>query len=84
MLITFFKLIRLRNADAVSKYLSILNNFLVSNGPGVAIPVYFTFFIYRLMLLSWSPKMVFIESFCRVKDLSLTGKILYKSRFMNK
>ncbi len=53
---------------------------LLVNGPGTCIPVCL---ILRLMYFSESLKLipqcriVFVESVCRVKNLSLSGKILY-------
>ena len=50
---------------------------IVSNGPGTAVPLcYASFFIQRCMLINPSAKLLFIESFCRVKSLSLTAKLL--------
>ena len=71
ILVALFKLLKFRNADMI-----------ISNGPGVCIPVFAAFWIYRLTLLQPWWKSLYIESFCRVKDLSMTGKILY--RFVNK
>lgn len=51
---------------------------LLCNGPGVCIPV-----ILVTKLFSPQTKIVFIESFCRTKTLSLTGKIIYYANLAN-
>lgn len=48
---------------------------LISNGPGTCVPIFYIFFILKVIRLS-NAKLIFIESWCRVKDLSLTGKIV--------
>jgi len=46
------------------------------NGPGTCLPIAVSAFFFRLV--GWKPsKIIFIESFCRVTSLSLTGKLLY-------
>jgi len=47
------------------------------NGPGTCLPIAISAFFYRIV--GWKPdtKIVFVESFCRVTSLSLTGKLLY-------
>ncbi|XP_022830741.1 UDP-N-acetylglucosamine transferase subunit ALG14 homolog [Spodoptera litura] len=45
------------------------------NGPGTCIPVCVVAFIFRCLFLL-DCRIVFIESICRVRTLSLTGKIL--------
>lgn len=50
---------------------------LLINGPGTCLPVALWTFVSRFLGLS-EGNIVFIESFCRVKTLSLTGKILWK------
>jgi beta-1,4-N-acetylglucosaminyltransferase len=49
---------------------------LVVNGPGVCVPVVLSLFLGNLIGLT-DCSIVFIESFCRVTSLSLTGKIIY-------
>ena len=50
---------------------------VVSNGPGTALPIcYIHFILSRVLLFNVKAKVLFIESFCRVQDLSLTGKLL--------
>lgn len=50
---------------------------IISNGPGVALPVILSgYLLSKLSILNC--KILFIESICRVKDLSLTGKLVYR------
>ena len=50
---------------------------IVTNGPGTAVPLcYAAYFINRTMHLNRNAKQIYIESFCRVKTLSLSGKLL--------
>lgn len=49
---------------------------LLCNGPGTCIPLCLVaFFLNTLFLLN--TKIIFVESFCRVKSFSLSGRILY-------
>lgn len=48
---------------------------IISNGPGTSIPILYTAFAFRVCLIS-RPKLMFLESFCRVTTLSLTGKLV--------
>ena len=49
---------------------------ILCNGPGTCVPICVTAFIMNLVLFR-ETKIIFIESFCRVKTFSLSGKILY-------
>jgi beta-1,4-N-acetylglucosaminyltransferase len=49
---------------------------LLCNGPGTCLPVC----VSMRLLKPFSGKIVFIESICRTRSLSLTGKILYYTR----
>lgn len=49
---------------------------LLVNGPGTCIPVCFWAFLLNMFFASRT-KIIFIESICRVKTLSLSGKMLY-------
>lgn len=51
-------------------------NIIITNGPGTAVPLCYSAYIYKLLTLS-NTKIVFVESFCRTKTLSLAGKIIY-------
>jgi beta-1,4-N-acetylglucosaminyltransferase len=56
--------------------LKIRPGLLLCNGPGTCLPIAVWTFLGRILGL-WEGKIVFCESFCRVKTLSLTGKLLY-------
>lgn len=45
------------------------------NGPGTCVPVAYTYFLLNCLNIT-STKLVFIESWCRVQKLSLTGRLL--------
>ncbi|EAY12034.1 hypothetical protein TVAG_038800 [Trichomonas vaginalis G3] len=49
---------------------------LLVNGPGVCLPVVLSVFIGNVLGIS-NCSIVFVESFCRVHTLSLTGKLIY-------
>lgn len=50
---------------------------MISNGPGTAVPLCFSYWlISKPLLFNLRSKIIFIESFCRVKSLSLTGKLI--------
>eukprot|EP00543_Licmophora_paradoxa_P000606 CAMPEP_0202450056 /NCGR_PEP_ID=MMETSP1360-20130828/8711_1 /ASSEMBLY_ACC=CAM_ASM_000848 /TAXON_ID=515479 /ORGANISM="Licmophora paradoxa, Strain CCMP2313" /LENGTH=175 /DNA_ID=CAMNT_0049068181 /DNA_START=95 /DNA_END=622 /DNA_ORIENTATION=+ len=51
-------------------------NVLLCNGPGTCLPVAIAALIFRVIGLC-EGNLVFVESFCRVESLSLTGKLLY-------
>ena len=54
---------------------------LLLNGPGTCVPIAFIQFILsRLLFVIPRARIVFVESVCRVKSLSLTGKIFYYFR----
>ena len=49
---------------------------ILANGPGTCVPLCYAAFLWNL--IGWTnTKIIFIESFCRVEKLSLTGKLLY-------
>ncbi len=48
---------------------------ILCNGPGTCVPICIAGFLARVLYLSNS-SIIFVESFCRVKTYSLTGKIL--------
>jgi beta-1,4-N-acetylglucosaminyltransferase len=48
---------------------------LICNGPGTCLSLCYSCFLLNVLGLS-STKIVFVESFCRVQALSLTGKLL--------
>ena len=54
---------------------------LICNGPGTCLPIIFWTFIWKVLGLGFffkheSTKIIFVESFCRVTSLSLTGKLV--------
>lgn len=49
---------------------------LLCNGPGTCVPLCIIVFLFKVFCIAQST-IIFVESFCRVKTLSLTGKILY-------
>ncbi|KAK3766887.1 hypothetical protein RRG08_040410 [Elysia crispata] len=49
---------------------------ILCNGPGTCIPVCFAGLLLRITGLH-NTTIVYVESFCRVKSLSLSGKLLY-------
>ncbi|RUS75228.1 hypothetical protein EGW08_017018 [Elysia chlorotica] len=49
---------------------------ILCNGPGTCIPVCFAGLLLRVTGLH-NTTIVYVESFCRVKSLSLSGKLLY-------
>lgn len=51
-------------------------DFVLCNGPGTSLPIVVMVFILRVLGLAGG-NVVFVESFCRVKHLSLTGRLLY-------
>ena len=51
-------------------------NLVLANGPGTCLPICVAAFALRVLGLG-DARIVFCESFCRVKSLSLTGKLLY-------
>ena len=54
---------------------------LLVNGPGTCLPIcVLTFVLSRFLRLLPKCHIVFVESICRVKTLSLTGHILYRLR----
>lgn len=49
---------------------------ILVNGPGTCIPLVMASFLLSLFFIISRPKIVFVESICRVESLSLSGKIL--------
>ncbi|CAF1413560.1 unnamed protein product [Adineta ricciae] len=49
---------------------------ILINGPGTCIPIVIASLLLSILFLIRRPKIVFVESICRVQSLSLTGKIL--------
>ncbi|CAO1430830.1 unnamed protein product [Diamesa hyperborea] len=49
---------------------------ILCNGPGTCIPICFVSYLFKIFYINYNCKIAFIESFCRVKSLSLSGKML--------
>jgi len=49
---------------------------ILCNGPGTCVPICLIAYFMKIVFIS-NPTIVFIESVCRVKTLSLTGYMLY-------
>jgi len=50
---------------------------IVTNGPGTALPLCYSLKLSRILLYNLKGKILFIESFCRVDNLSVTGRLVY-------
>lgn len=50
---------------------------ILTNGPGTCVPICLVAFMAKVFFINRNCKIVFIESFCRVKSLSLSGRILF-------
>lgn len=59
-------------------YYQIQPDLIICNGPGTSIPLLFISFFFK------TPRIFYVESIARVKNLSLTGKILYHTRLYSK
>mmetsp|Transcript_36823 Transcript_36823/g.37477 ORF Transcript_36823/g.37477 Transcript_36823/m.37477 type:complete len:186 (-) Transcript_36823:143-700(-) len=55
---------------------SLRPDLIICNGPGTCVPLCYVATLFRILHIH-STKIIFVESFCRVKSLSLTGKLLY-------
>jgi beta-1,4-N-acetylglucosaminyltransferase len=49
---------------------------IIVNGPGTCVPICYSAFLFRILYI-FNADIIFAESFCRVKYLSMTGKLLY-------
>lgn len=49
---------------------------ILTNGPGTCVPICLVAFLAKLFFINRNCKIVFVESFCRVTSLSLSGQIL--------
>lgn len=62
--------------QAITLVASITPDLVLVNGPGTCVPVCLAAFLLRF--LGWAhPKIVFVESVCRTRGLSITGRLLY-------
>lgn len=62
-------------AYCIPLLIKIRPDLILCNGPGTCIPICIISFVLKIMFIA-NTRIVFIESFCRTKTLSLTGKIL--------
>lgn len=53
-----------------------LPDVVICNGPGTCLPIIYSTLLYRILGLCYG-NVIFIESFCRVQSLSLTGKLVF-------
>lgn len=51
-------------------------NLILCNGPGTCVPICLIAFVFKLFFICSNCRIVFVESVCRTKTLSLSGKIL--------
>ncbi|NCP98587.1 hypothetical protein GW820_06965 [archaeon] len=49
---------------------------IVTNGPGVSLPLCYIGYIFKKLFILIESKILFIESFCRTESISLSGKLL--------
>lgn len=49
---------------------------ILCNGPGTCVPICLVAFVLKVFFINTACKIVFIESYCRVRTISLSGKIL--------
>lgn len=49
---------------------------ILCNGPGTCIPICLIAFVLNLLFINTECRIVFVESYCRIKTISLSGKIL--------
>lgn len=69
----FTTLLALAQSFLITLYCKV--DLVVSNGPGTALPIVFSNWLLS-RFSGWKSQTLFIESFCRVTSLSLTGKLL--------
>lgn len=62
--------------ESIPLYWSERPELLLCNGPGTCVPLCIIAFLFKLLYIT-KTTIIFVESFCRVKTMSLTGKILY-------
>mmetsp|Transcript_17917 Transcript_17917/g.22845 ORF Transcript_17917/g.22845 Transcript_17917/m.22845 type:complete len:170 (+) Transcript_17917:242-751(+) len=62
--------------DSLVLVLKLKPDVVLCNGPGTCIPVCIGALLLRVFCIT-DPVIIFVESFCRVKSLSLSGRIMY-------
>jgi beta-1,4-N-acetylglucosaminyltransferase len=63
--------------ETIARYYTIRPDLVLCNGPGTCLPVVYCGFVGKVLGLSSHTKLIFVESFARVKSLSLTGWLVY-------
>ncbi|EAT45995.1 AAEL002805-PA [Aedes aegypti] len=63
-------------ANSIPVVLRSRPDLILTNGPGTCVPICLVAFLSKLFFINRNCKIVFVESFCRVKSLSLSGQIL--------
>lgn len=63
-------------ANSIPVVLRSQPDLILTNGPGTCVPICLVAFLSKLFFINRNCKIVFVESFCRVKSLSLSGQIL--------
>ena len=71
---TFYSLIE----SFILCFIKVRPDIIICNGPGTCIPILICGLFLRVLFIKPKIKLIFLESFCRVDDLSMTGKIAYK------
>jgi len=66
----------LATIDSVMVVIQVQPHLILMNGPGTCLPICVGGILQRCFFIG-DPCIVYVESFCRVKSLSLTGKIVY-------
>ena len=51
---------------------------LLCNGPGTCLPLCVAALLWRIVGLAAATRIIFVESYCRVETMSLTGRLLYQ------
>ena len=63
--------------SSITLIASVKPDVILTNGPGTCIPVIFASLLLQFLCVSARTVIVFVESFCRVKTVSLTGRVVY-------
>lgn len=62
--------------ECIPLLLKLRPEMILCNGPGTCVPICLVSFMLKVFFVQTQCRIVFIESFCRVQSLSLSGKIL--------
>lgn len=55
----------------------IMPDIIICNGPGTCFPIVCCAVLLRVLFIKNDIQLIFLESFCRVRSLSLTGRLMY-------